>query len=62
MFNDRKILFGIGIGLILGVLFMMGYEYKLSISDAVIEEKARSLGMHYEGECKALFERNDTSD
>lgn len=41
---------------------MMDYECKLSISDAVIEEKARSLGMHYEGECKALFERNDTSD
>lgn len=55
MFRDRKILFGIGIGLILGVLFMIGYEYKISISDAVIEEKARGLGMHYEGECKALF-------
>lgn len=41
---------------------MIGYEYKVSVSDAVIEEKARGLGMHYEGECKALFERNDKGD
>ncbi|WP_279232032.1 MULTISPECIES: hypothetical protein [Clostridium] len=37
---------------------MFGYEYKSTISDAKIEERARDMGMHYEGECKVLFERD----
>ena len=53
---------GIGIGIIIGTTFMFGYSYNDSISDANIEEKARALGMHYEGECKALFEGENTND
>lgn len=52
---DKKILLGIGIGLILGVIFMMGYKYEESISNGGIEEAARGLGMHYDDECKAFF-------
>lgn len=46
---------GIGIGLVLGVIFMMGYKYKLSISDYEIEQKARALGMIYENEQKSII-------
>lgn len=52
---DKKIIFGIGIGLILGVICMLGYKYTVSISDSQIEEKARALGMIYESESKAIL-------
>ena len=52
---DKKILFGIGIGLILGVIFMFGYKYTANLSDSQIEEKARGLGMIYENESKSIL-------
>lgn len=54
-FKDNKILMGIGIGLILGVIFMFNYQYKNSLSDYEIEERARELGMIYENEQKAIL-------
>lgn len=36
---------------------MLGYEYKASLSDTEIEERARDLGMHTEDDCKVFFER-----
>lgn len=56
---DKKILLGIGIGLVLGVIFMFGYKYTASLSDSVIEEKARGLGMIYENERKAVLKGED---
>lgn len=41
---------------------MFTYEYKGSISDAKIEEKARGLGMHTEDECKVFFGRDEKND
>ncbi len=38
---------------------MFSYKYTNTLTDAQIEEKARDLGMHYEGECKAIFERDE---
>jgi hypothetical protein len=38
---------------------MLGYEYKGTISDAKIEERAREMGMHYESECKVIFGRDE---
>ena len=38
---------------------MVIYKYEDTISDYSIEEKARALGMHYEGECKALFGKDE---
>lgn len=45
--------------MILGVIFMFGYEYKVSLSDSQIEEKARALGMIYENERKSIFKGED---
>jgi len=55
IFTDRKILFGIGIGLILGVILMTLYKSTIGLSDSQIEEKARSLGMIYKSEQKSMF-------
>lgn len=52
---DRKILLGVGIGLVLGVAFMIGYKSTIGLSDRQIEDKARNLGMIYKSEQKALF-------
>lgn len=59
---DNKILLGIGIGLVIGVMCMFGYKYTANLSDSQIEEKARDLGMHYDSECKAIFKGKDESD
>lgn len=56
---DKKILFGIGIGLVLGVTCMFGYKYTVNLSDSQIEEKARDLGMIYENESKAILKGED---
>lgn len=50
---------GIGIGLILGVIFMFNYQYNHSLSDYEIEERARELGMIYENEQKAILKGVD---
>ena len=52
---DRKILLGVGIGLILGVILMTGYKSTIGLSDSQIEEKARNLGMIYKSEQKSMF-------
>lgn len=56
---DKKILLGIGIGLVLGVVFMFGYKYTANFSDSQIEEKARGLGMIYENERKSILKGED---
>ncbi|MGL4774118.1 MAG: hypothetical protein ACRC2K_11170 [Clostridium sp.] len=57
--SDKKILLGIGIGLVLASLLNFSYSYENSVSNGRIEENARGLGMHYSDECKVLFERDD---
>ena len=56
---DKKILFGIGIGLVLGVICMLGYKYTVNLSDSQIEQKARDLGMIYESESKSILKGAD---
>ena len=56
---DKKVLLGIGIGLVIGVISMLGYKYEASLSDAQIEEKARALGMHTSDDCKAFFNEEE---
>ena len=48
--------------MIITVILMLGVNYSSEISDAKIEEKARGFGMHYNDECKVLFEGNEVSD
>jgi len=52
-------LFGVGIGLVLGVICMFGYKYTVNLSDSQIEEKARDLGMIYESESKSILKGAD---
>ncbi len=57
---DKKVILGIGIGIIIGVVFMIGYSRnKRTMSDYEIEERARELGMIYENEVKSVFEGED---
>lgn len=56
---DKKILLGIGIGLVIGVICMFGYKYTVNLSDSQIEEKARALGMIYESEHKSILKGED---
>jgi hypothetical protein len=48
--------------MIITAALLSSYEYKKSISDSEIEERARNLGMHYEDECKVFFEGDEVSD
>lgn len=54
-----KVLFGIGIGLILGVVCMYTYRSHNSMTDYQIEQKARELGMVYENEIKAVLKGDE---
>lgn len=59
---DNKILLGVGIGLIFGVIFMLGYKSSVNLTDAQIEEKARALGMIYESEQKSIFSKEGENE
>lgn len=37
---------------------MLGRSYELSMSKDKIEQKARSYGMHYDDECKAIYDKD----
>lgn len=54
-FIDKKIMLGVGIGLILGVICMLGYKSTIGLSDSQIEERARDMGMIYKSEQKAFI-------
>ena len=58
MFSDRKILFGIGIGIVMATLFMFTYKINLSMDDKEIETRARSLGMEYPSEFKVINKKD----
>ncbi|NLZ34120.1 hypothetical protein [Clostridium isatidis] len=61
LLKDKKILIGIGIGMIFTSLLMFGFGNR-ELSDSEIEERARKMGMHFEDECKVLFEGNENND
>ncbi|MGL5152462.1 MAG: hypothetical protein ACRC7N_18045 [Clostridium sp.] len=45
--------------MVLASILNFSYSYENSVSEGRIEEKARGLGMHYNDECKSLFERDE---
>ena len=51
---DPKILFGIGLGLLLSVSLTIPHREDSTITAEVIEERARALGMKYPDEIKAI--------
>lgn len=52
--SDRRILVGIGIGLILSALIMTTVKLNVSLSKVEIEKKARGYGMEYPTEFKVI--------
>ncbi|MCC0683533.1 flagellar protein [Clostridioides sp. ZZV15-6383] len=50
---DKKVLLGIGIGILISTLCMMLFSNN-DMSKAEIEKKARALGMKYASEMKVL--------
>lgn len=60
IFKDKKILMGIGIGIIIATLTLLCSGTNKKMSHAEIEKAARALGMHYEHECTVLFDQENT--
>ena len=52
--SDRRVLVGIGIGIIIGTAVMVNAKINVSISKTEIEMKAREYGMEYKGEHKVI--------
>jgi hypothetical protein len=57
---DRKVLIGIGIGLIIATLALSGSSYNNKLTKAQIEEKASSYGMQYPQEEKVILKKEVT--
>lgn len=55
--SDRRILLGIGIGIIIGTVFMTAVKFNVTMTDAAIEEKARGMGMDYPENFKVIYDR-----
>lgn len=52
--SDRKILLGIGVGLLIATIIMSSVKLQINISNAEIERRARGLGMDYPNEFKVI--------
>jgi hypothetical protein len=56
--SDRKILLGIGIGILIATVVMSGVKLASNVNDAEIERRARGLGMDYPSEFRVIEEEN----
>lgn len=52
--SDKKLLLGIGIGIILTIIMMSGINLQGKISKGQIEEKASGYGMRYPEDLKVI--------
>ena len=48
--------------MIITSIILFGFNNKAQLSNSEIQEKARSLGMHYSDECKVLFKGDEKVD
>jgi hypothetical protein len=55
--SDKRILLGVGIGIILGSTIMSINGYTNTLKREQIESTARGYGMHYSDECKVIYGR-----
>lgn len=55
--SDRKILIGIGIGMIMSTIIMAGVKIDYEMSKSQIEDKARGMGMVYPEEVKVINDK-----
>ncbi|MBE6065286.1 hypothetical protein [Clostridium cochlearium] len=56
--SDRKLLLGIGIGIVMGITSMIGVKINYNLSDYEIEKRARSMGMKYPEEVKVIIDKD----
>ncbi|AYD40666.1 hypothetical protein D4Z93_09035 [Clostridium fermenticellae] len=56
-FSDRKLLIGIGIGIVAATFVMLGTKVSYQMSRAQIEDKARGMGMIYPQEVKVINDK-----
>ncbi|MBL4937974.1 hypothetical protein JK636_19880 [Clostridium sp. YIM B02515] len=52
--SDRKVLLGIGIGIIISTVIMSSVKFNNNISSTEIEKRAKALGMDYPSEFKVI--------
>ncbi|KEI09479.1 hypothetical protein Z954_12530 [Clostridium botulinum C/D str. BKT2873] len=52
--SDKKVLIGIGLGIIISTLFMINTKIQFNLSRYKIEMKAREYGMEYKDEHKVI--------
>lgn len=53
--SDKKILLGIGIGILIGAFFSLSSGISYSLSDGQVELRARKLGMKYPEEIRVMI-------
>lgn len=58
-FSDRKVLLGIGMGMIIGTTIMINAKIRVNLSQYQIEMKAREYGMEYKDEYKVIERKNN---
>jgi galactitol-specific phosphotransferase system IIB component len=58
LLSDRKVLLGIGIGIIIATSVMLESKIRYTMSKNQIEQKARSMGMQYPEEIKVIDNQN----
>jgi hypothetical protein len=58
LLSDRKVLLGIGIGIIIATSVMLESKIRYTMSKNQIEQKARSMGMQYPEEMKVIDNQN----
>ncbi|MFD3157463.1 hypothetical protein ACFIJ5_11455 [Haloimpatiens sp. FM7330] len=54
---DRKLIIGIGIGMIISSVVMTGVKINANYDKSVIEQKARDLGMQYPDEMRVIRDK-----
>lgn len=57
--SDRKVLLGIGIGIIIGTTIMINAKIRVNLSQYQIEMKAREYGMEYKDEHKVIESKSN---
>lgn len=62
MLCDRKILFGIGLGIIMAVCFTLPIKFDNKMSAGEIEIEAKKLGMSYPDEIKINIGEDKSND
>jgi len=60
---DRKLLIGVGIGMIISTIIMAGVKINYQMSDEEVIMRARKLNMQFPSEMKAIYwEDNKSND